>query len=1015
MRLMTKFSCAASLCSNPRMGVCPTGESPDNRQLATGVSRQPQSEAPRCRGVGRLAGSVLVKGLVLAGFLLGGIVPAHARDASMISISVPPANEIMKEGSVDVTIRLSAPADPSHLQVQGNNADITEYFDKTRCYSAPCEISARLNANVVTQGWNYMYATVEGPNASTDSASAQFYNDRGVTPTDATTGYAPSFSVHVHATDTKGLEVDYAPGIGNVPTYYPNSSYPGCAYEQLTMLTLNRTSLAPKSVKCFGPNDKEPLDTYLKQLTKDDLVFASTVHGQPLGRLNLAIIGGTDFTAAGAPTAYSYSIIGYGASTPGLAVESYNASPHYPRHGLEGSLINVGSTTAMYAFRSTDAPAFAVQPAESGKQAKITVGYTTSFPIGTGALPTNFILPSQFTNTTYASPACAISCSGGLFTAVFDAYTLQLRWSNTYATNSDRSVDEVNRMAGDLQFHLNSYPVGRNLVIITTVGNPFGTADEWGNASRYPSQQLVDIIQKLGVSGSAFTKLIQGGSFSMIGLPDALPSPGQGVHSITKWYSSTLQAGDTGALRGVLVRDKNFLLSPQDISSFTVDSSITNPTASDLLSFAIPLQIGRAPSVGWPMMDTDGRRKAYAYASDQMNRADFYDRDPCTMPRVQCEDIRARYTSSQLKNITTGINPRDIPFPSDPNAGFTANDLSDVTDQLAREKQYLKSADGYAETLYKINTNGIINVGASLQSSATNVATTLYTVDRSADESALSLVPNIIGTAAAITSIAGVFPPVGIVSGVLGSASSLAGLYNSTKSQPDPEVSKLGDLLAQKGGDASEYAYKFNTALQASTGMYFNDVYSDWFKLQTVGLMTVTPGSGWYYETVGNALTDYNRQLISNARTSFYEQAAPQYFAEIRLHRIARSYYLEHGETQATLDKWAAEENAGFPPRYLSRAFVYDYSPTPGYPRCIDYVYMVNKSSVKNGVKVPARNGTVDTWPDTFGTTLMGPVDPATSLGNLGLPRDFFYDTSGYSVVLDTNPRLTVKGECGVQ
>ena len=78
-------------------------------------------------------------------------------------------------------------------------------------------------------------------------------------------------------------------------------------------------------------------------------------------------------------------------------------------------------------------------------------------------------------------------------------------------------------------------------------------------------------------------------------------------------------------------------------------------------------------------------------------------------------------------------------------------------------------------------------------------------------------------------------------------------------------------------------------------------------------------------------------------------------------------------------------------------------------------MYTVNKSSVKNGVKVPARYGTVETWPDAFGTTLMGPVDPAISPGNLGLPRDFFYDTSGYSVVLDTDPRLTVKGECGVQ
>jgi hypothetical protein len=79
-----------------------------------------------------------------------------------------------------------------------------------------------------------------------------------------------------------------------------------------------------------------------------------------------------------------------------------------------------------------------------------------------------------------------------------------------------------------------------------------------------------------------------------------------------------------------------------DVAPFTVDSSVPNPTANQLLSFAIPDQLGTAPSVEWPEMDTVAHRNAYAYASDQMNREDYYGGNACRLPQVQCQDIRAR-------------------------------------------------------------------------------------------------------------------------------------------------------------------------------------------------------------------------------------------------------------------------------------------------------------------------------------------------------------------------------------
>ena len=589
------------------------------------------------------------------------------------------------------------------------------------------------------------------------------------------------------------------------------------------MLTLNRSTLAPKSIKCFGPNDNAPLNTYLKTLKKDDLVFASTTQESPLGNLNLAPIGGTDFTAAGAPSAYAYSIIGYGATPAGLAVESYKTSPLEAWDGIEGSLINMGSTTPIYGFRSTDSPAFAVQPAPAGGTAKITIGYVTSFPIGEGAPPRYFNLPSGFTNVTYTSPACSVTCAGGFFTAVFDAYSLKFLWSNTYATNSDSSQAEMARMVADLNYHLRTIGPPR-FVIITSVGDPFGSANNWFDVSvsHSPSQELVDTIQSLNVSGSAVNLLITGGSFSMIGVPGALPAPNQGNHNITKWYSSSLQAGETGALRGLLQRDNAYRYRPQSVAAFTVDSSVPTPTANQLLSFAIPDQLGVAPSVEWPVMDTAARRNAYAYASDRMNRDDFYGGEACRLPVVQCQDIRARYTSSQLTSITTGIDPRDIPYPSRGDAGFEPRDLTDVTTQLNFEKQYLKNSATYASVLKEINTNALQNIGLSVQNAATNVASSV--TQAKAPTTQIDLRSSILSIAGSALSIVGaVVTPVGVISGVLATATSVVGVVNAAKAEPDPQVKNLANLLAETNGAASQYAYRFNTAVQSSTGMYFND------------------------------------------------------------------------------------------------------------------------------------------------------------------------------------------------
>ena len=126
-----------------------------------------------CRPAKAIFNNKLRRMVMLTALGLMASTAMHAEDRSMIRLSLPSADKIMADRTVEVTIHLNAPAEPWTLAVQADDQDITAYFAKDRCYQAPCEIKARLNGNVVSSGWNYLYASVEGPNASTDSDSAR--------------------------------------------------------------------------------------------------------------------------------------------------------------------------------------------------------------------------------------------------------------------------------------------------------------------------------------------------------------------------------------------------------------------------------------------------------------------------------------------------------------------------------------------------------------------------------------------------------------------------------------------------------------------------------------------------------------------------------------------------------------------------------------------------------------------------------------------------------------------------
>ncbi len=239
----------------------------------------------------------------------------------------------------------------------------------------------------------------------------------------------------------------------------------------------------------------------------------------------------------------------------------------------------------------------------------------------TEGVPQNWTKPQGLFQNTYTPPAANGS---GFYVVVLDRHSLAPISTKNYVTNcsctSAQTATTVLQMVTDLNA-LDS----NKLVLITTFGkNPF-TAQK--ATSSWTSSRLFWAIYNLGVSPSAFNRLsaptappspltpvtqigkvAPDAQYSMIGYPGARPG-------MAKMYSSIYE-GDTGNLRGVLTRNHAFLYEPTDPAPF--DSTVlgANPSPDDLLSNAMSNQIGSAPPVAWPLMDTEGHKKAYAYVSN---------------------------------------------------------------------------------------------------------------------------------------------------------------------------------------------------------------------------------------------------------------------------------------------------------------------------------------------------------------------------------------------------------------
>ncbi|HTF63196.1 MAG TPA: hypothetical protein VK638_10840, partial [Edaphobacter sp.] len=195
---------------------------------------------------------------------------------------------------------------------------------------------------------------------------------------------------------------------------------------------------------------------------------------------------------------------------------------------------------------------------------------------------------------------------------------------------------------------------------------------------------------------------------------------------------------------------------------------------------------------------------------------------------------------------------------------------------------------------------------------------------------------------------------------------------------PDPYVNQLGDLLAKEDGAASAAAGNFNYDLGTSTGVFFDGVYSDWFKLQTIALMAVNPSAtAWnYQDSSDNGIQAVvGPRMLATVRRNFYLQTANQYFQTYSLFNVPS--YVSDSEAQ-NKEGLSNLKSFSWSKRVTLGGGVGNFS---------DYNFVVLKNNPKSS------------WGDAFGNALMGAPSATDGSGNLNLNQNLLYDSGIFPIV----------------
>lgn len=774
--------------------------------------------------------NIRVSLLCLLSFLTPFLCSRVSHAQNLVAITSPTVSHTYSSSPVSVSLQLGANADPTRLKVRLNGKSVTANF--SACSASSCTAALSTTDGLRT-GENVLSVVMGGPNHSLGSDHVRFRYQDGLTATPQPT---PAM-VQLKVAPEGGEEYLFLGG-----QKYP-SSEPQCPTDYfLEVIAFNRQNLTPNpdGLLCIQ-NDAMVLSATLARFTSSDLVIVHAVLHEAsaalIDHLDTTSIGGSNNLSSISPGVCHYMAIGVPGAAPGTAYESYNYCNAAAPNQLNGVLVK--DPSGNYQFHASDLPEFYIVPNGPNGQSSFTWG-------DLDALPTT--APNPMPAQTYYAATIPAGGRGGFWLLELDRSNLQAVFNSTYGTfndNENNAQSEIQRLAADL-----NAASPENLIILTTVGLPM---------NHETTAQLYSAIELLGGTGRTINDLYLHMNDSITPTYTLISSSDPRMPRSRAAVSTTIftQQNETGILRGVLGRDRHSnLYEPLQANQV----SATDAANSNFPNFALH-RIAWAPPVAWPLTGTPGPLlNAYQWLSVQMYKQWIHDQ--CATI-TDCQDIRAVYMSGQ-NNLIAGGDVSVFTYPSGATT-FSSADLQEVETQIQLELNMLQNAMNAQNTFTDIFTADWINVNVAtvLSDAATKVKASIdapdnYSIYFNADDINM--------LAGATTVLAAVVPETAPLFGSISGLLTIAGAADNPGGNAIPTgtfqttVSNLQTDLENHAGD-----------MLTNSDIEFDNIYSDWFKLQTVGQLNANETPGWWLpnQDAANGSVSY---YIEGVKTLLYKQ-----------------------------------------------------------------------------------------------------------------------------------------------
>lgn len=946
--------------------------------------------------------------------------PAIHRTPKPITFATPTPAKTFTATNVPVRVHIAGGLDPANFTITLNGKDITKKFSQSgSCNPESCDESGSLSsADGIRTGWNHLHASASSDSGAVDVAQLRFFYNSGLLG-DSTNSSTPPFDVSIAVQSNGDISLGYVPNTIGGSTVFKSE----CTPTQWSVMTIDRESLTKNEATCY--DDVGTLQIYLAARSYTEIVAGRGPMNSPTGNVDMSSIGGFYFPPNDPSPAYDYTFIGYGQNSQGAAYESYTENGDNPPV-IEGVLENV--TGGLYAFRPADQPGFTVS--YPNNTAQIEIKYNNDLPLGTVSTP-NRITPTGLDMDTKVA-ACS---APGICMAFFFRQTLQSAGTILYAPTTGDPVTAYKQLTAEINALMSGNSQDALIFLVISQPQNFPVPpNSRDNAAVI--ENLSNAIQSLGGSAQDFWQAVRTGKhYALVATTtsDNLASD--------KWYSTEVdtQQNESGLLHGLLQRNQQLLFTPIQVVPITTTSA-ENP--DQVWAGDITAQLGGTRPVPWPLTGDSDHLLAYAFISRILVNTIYYGREPlqyfdypCT--EATCDDVRFYYTGSEASGVA---NKSPILTDDDLTTlynkaggqaalGFTFAALKDQRDQLSMESAYLANSlalQNYVSTAFSNAQNNIaLNLTSAAGSVTDDLNAALHVTNAPAPLDKVALGANILSDVASLASIVSgggtladtnpVSGAAGIFSGILSTAASIMNTVNAaTQPTPadNPNVVQLADLYSTDQNTATKTATNFSGSLLTSTTTFFTRVYSDWYRLQSVGLMAVNTDStnSWYIAqsgpsgppgTLSTTGNNYLASMLAGARKQFYMAILPTHFVVDTYIGLADGYNL--GSMSYLLDKCYGTSNAP--------DFSYNNpgpSVYPNYPWNYDgnMVSLLDGPWTEGGnyYSLPGRDvWVIRTQPNSqgawgfwtqMGDALMGAANNPDGSGQLNLNQNWFFESN---------------------